>query len=262
VGFAFGYFKRVTTGKPIWVYQIGVFAVILIVWELIVRLRVIDTFFLASPTMILSCIGTVLKRPDIIQAFLTTLIEILIAYGLAAAFGVTLGMVLGLSDPLYRGANGIILMLYGVPKSMIIPLFILYFGIGINSKIAFGAVHGFFPILLNTLAGARSVEPSMITMGRSLGANRIQMFTRIIFPSILPNAFTGLRLGMNHTLLGVLLAELFVSQKGIGYYINLLTSTFKTEELFAIIAALAAIAIVANGILGKFESRFSLWRQL
>ncbi len=249
-------------GKPIWVYQIGVFAFILIVWELIVRLKVIDTFFLASPLMILSCIGTVLKRPDIIQAFLITLTEIMIAYGLAAAFGLTLGMVLGLSDPLYRGANGIILMLYGVPKSTIIPLFILYFGIGIKSKIAFGAVHGFFPVLLNTIAGARSVEPSMITMGRSLGASRFQMFTRIIFPSILPNAFTGLRLGMNHTLLGVLLAELFVSQKGIGYYINLLTSTFKTDQLFAIIAALAAIAIVANGILRKFENRFSLWRQL
>lgn len=252
-----------TMKRLFWVYRAIVLGVIILGWELIVRLEVVDAFFLASPIQILSCMDSVMGKPGFPQAFLVTLIEIVTAFALAASFGLVIGMIIGLWDHFYHSTYGIILLLYGIPKLTIIPLFVLYFGIGINCRIAFGAASGFFPILLNTIAGARSVEPSVLIMSHSMGATPFQMFTKIIFPSILPSAFTGLRLGMNHTLLGVVLAELFFSQRGgMGYYINLLTSSFKTDELFAIVVVVAAIAILANQVLLKLERHFSLWQEV
>jgi len=246
-----------------WIYRGIILAVIILGWEYVVRLKLVNPLFLASPVQILSCLDSVFKKPDFSQAFLVTLIEILTAFALAASFGLSLGMIIGLWDRLYHTGYGIILLLYGIPKLTIIPLFVLYFGIGINCRIAFGAASGFFPILLNTIAGARSIEPSVLIMSHSMGAKPFQMFVKIILPSILPNAFTGLRLGMNHTLLGVVLAELFFSQRGgMGYFINLLTSSFKTDELFAIVAIVATIAILSNQVLLKLERHFSVWREV
>jgi len=246
-----------------WIYRGIVLAVIILGWEYVVRLKLVNPLFLASPVQILSCLDSVFKKADFSQAFLVTLIEILTAFVLAASFGLFLGMIIGLWDRFYHTGYGIILLLYGIPKLTIIPLFVLYFGIGINCRIAFGAASGFFPILLNTIAGARSIEPSVLIMSHSMGAKPFQMFVKIILPSILPNAFTGLRLGMNHTLLGVVLAELFFSQRGgMGYFINLLTSSFKTDELFAIVAIVATIAILSNQVLLKLERHFSVWREV
>jgi len=246
----------------IWIYR-GIFlGIILCLWELIVRVGIVDNFFLASPIQIISALDAVAKREAIYQAFAITMSEIAVAYVIAVFSGLIAGTILGLNESVYKSANGIIMILYGVPKSTVLPLFILYFGIGLQSKIAYGAISGFFPILMNTIAGARSIEPSMLSMARSMGAPKSHMFAKIIFPSILPHAFTGMRLGMNHTLLGVFLAELFFSQKGIGYHINMLTSTFKTDELFAIIGIVAAIAIVVNETLRGLENHFSRWREL
>jgi NitT/TauT family transport system permease protein len=153
----------------------------------------------------------------------------------------------------------IILLLYGTPQITILPLFILYFGIGPASKIAFGVSHGIFPIIVTIVAGVQNIKPILMTAAHSMGASRWQIFRWVIFPHMIPSFFAGMRLGMTGVLLGVLLAELYVSTAGIGYFTTLFTQNFDPTRLFGLIAVLAAMAIVLNEIVRRAEAHFSRW---
>jgi len=142
----------------------------------------------------------------------------------------------------------------------ILPLFVLYFGIGAGSKIAFGVSHGIFPIMLNVIAGVQSVEDAHLTAARAMGATRMQIIRRVVLPHMTPSLFAGLRLAMSGTLLGVLLAELYVSQGGIGYYSRVFADSFDPPATFALVTCLAVMAILLNESVRRAERRASFWR--
>ena len=154
----------------------------------------------------------------------------------------------------------IILMLYGTPQITILPLFILYFGIGRPSKIAFGVTHGMFPIMVTVAAGVQSIKPILMTAAHSMGASRWQTFRWVIFPHMIPTFFAGMRLGMSGVLLGVLLAELYVSTAGIGHFTTMFTQSFDPTKLLGLISVLALMAIVLNEIVRRAEVHFGRWR--
>jgi NitT/TauT family transport system permease protein len=154
----------------------------------------------------------------------------------------------------------IVLLVYGMPQITILPLFILAFGIGPASKIAFGVTHGVFPIVVTVVAGVQNLKPILLTSARSMGASRWQILRWVIFPHMIPSFFAGMRLGMSGVLLGVLLAELYVSTAGIGHFTTMFTETFEPTKLFGLIAMLAAMAIVLNEIVRRAENHFSRWR--
>ena len=147
---------------------------------------------------------------------------------LAVVAGVAIGLPIGLSGFAMRATLPLILLIYSIPQVTILPLFVLYFGIGAGSKIAFGVSHGIFPIILNVIAGVQSVEAAHLTAARSMGATRLQTIRRVVLPHMTPSLFTGLRLAMSGTLLGVMLAELYVSTGGIGYYSPHLRRQFRS----------------------------------
>ena len=152
------------------------------------------------------------------------------------------------------------LLLYGMPQMTILPLFILFFGIGAASKIAFGVTHGVFPVIVTVVAGVQNLKPILLTSARSMGASRWQMFRHVIFPHMVPSFFAGMRLGMSGVLLGVLLAELYVSIAGIGYFTTLFTQNFQPAKLFGLVGMLAAMAIFLNALVRRAETHFGKWR--
>jgi NitT/TauT family transport system permease protein len=154
----------------------------------------------------------------------------------------------------------IILLLYGTPQITILPLFILYFGIGPACKIAFGVSHGIFPIIVTVVAGVQNIKPILLTSAKSMGASRWHIFRWVIFPHMIPSFFAGMRLGMTGVLLGVLLAELYVSTAGIGYFTTLFTQSFNPTKLLGLISVLAAMAILLNEIVRRAEIHYSRWR--
>jgi ABC-type nitrate/sulfonate/bicarbonate transport system permease component len=155
----------------------------------------------------------------------------------------------------------IVLLLYGLPQVVLLPLFILIFGIGPPSRIAFGFSHGVLPIIVNTVAGMRSVNPLLVASARSMGASPLQILRHVVFPTMVATVFTGLRLAMTLTLLGVILAELFVSTNGIGNFTQIYAETFKPAHLFGLILVLAAGAVALNELVRMVEDRFSRWKQ-
>jgi ABC-type nitrate/sulfonate/bicarbonate transport system permease component len=174
--------------------------------------------------------------------------------------GLTVGLTVGLNRFSHRSFMPIILLLYGTPQITILPLFILYFGIGPASKIAFGVTHGMFPIIVTVIAGVQNIKPILLVSAKSMGASRWHVFRWVIFPHMIPSFFTGMRLAMTGVLLGVLLAELYVSTAGIGYFTTLFTQNFDPTKLLGLISMLAAMAIALNELVRRAETRFSRWR--
>jgi NitT/TauT family transport system permease protein len=235
-------------------------AVLVALWEIGGRLG--DQSFVAPPSKVIAVFGPVLvSNPKLVTALGLALGELLAAFALAVVVGIALGVGIGITDLGRRSLFPIVLLLYGLPQVVLLPLFILIFGLGPPSRIAFGFSHGVLPIIVNTVAGMRSVNPLLVASARSMGASPFQILRHVVFPTMVATVFTGLRLAMTLTLLGVILAELFVSTNGIGNFTQIFAETFKPAQLFGLIIVLAAGAVALNELVRTVEERFSQWKQ-
>jgi len=239
--------------------RLAVIALMLAIWEIAAR-GFVDPLFLAPPSRVLLSIDRVFGTAGVPAAVGITLVELVVAFALAVAIGLSAGLILGLFDFPRRSFMPMVLLLYGLPQITILPLFVLYFGIGPASKIAFGVTHGMFPIIVTVVAGVQNMKPILLVSARAMGANFWQRFRYVIFPHMIPVFFTGMRLGMTGVLLGVLLAELYVSTAGIGYFTTLFTQNFDPTKLLGLVGTLAAMAIVLNTMMRRLEMRFARWR--
>ena len=238
--------------------RIGIIIALLCLWETAARF-LIDPMFLSPPSRVFTSLPTLFETRGVPAALQLTFWELGVAFVLSVIIGLLIGLAVGLAPFARKSFMPIILLLYGTPQITILPLFILYFGIGPASKIAFGVSHGFFPIIVTVVAGVQNIKPILLTSARSMGANRWQMLRYVVFPHMIPSFFAGMRLAMTGVLLGVLLAELYVSTAGIGYFTTLFTQTFDPTRLLGLIAVLAAMAIVLNEIVRRAELHFGRW---
>jgi ABC-type nitrate/sulfonate/bicarbonate transport system permease component len=249
---------RNLTRRP-WFARLIVIAALVVLWEVAAR-WLVDPLFLSPPSRVIASLDKVFSTRGVPAALQLTLFELTVAFVLAVAIGLAMGLAIGLHPLVRRSFFPIVLLLYGMPQVTILPLFILFFGIGAASKIAFGVTHGVFPVIVTVVAGVQNLKPILLTGARSMGASRWQIFRYVIFPHMVPSFFAGMRLGMSGVLLGVLLAELYVSIAGIGYFTTLFTQNFDPTKLLGLIGVLAAMAIVLNAVVRRAENRFARWR--
>jgi ABC-type nitrate/sulfonate/bicarbonate transport system permease component len=247
-------FKR----RPAWV-RVAYVALLLLLWELLARFYT-DPLFVSPPSAVARAIVGILADGGVVRALEVALVEIVAAFALSLLVGIVAGLLIGLTRIGYHGFFKLVLVLYGIPKVAIFPLILLYFGLGAGTKITFGFVHGVFPILVAVVAGVQNIDPLLLRAAASMGAKRWHVFGWIVFPHLVPSLFTGMRLGMGGVLLGVILAELYVSALGIGYYTTRFSQGFQPANLFALVAVLALMAILLNELMRLAESRFSRWR--
>jgi NitT/TauT family transport system permease protein len=238
--------------------RFAVIAGLIVLWEVGVRLWG-DPLFLSPPSHVVVALYNLVGNAPVMHALGITLWELVAAFVLSVVVGLPIGLIIGL-QPFARGSfYPIVLMLYAIPQATILPLVILAFGIGAPSKIAFGFTHAVFAIIVTVVAGVQNVKPSLLVCARSMGASRTQIFWNVILPHLIPTFFTGMRLAMTGDLLGVLLAELYVSQAGVGHYTRLFTESFQPANLFALITCLAAIAVFLNEMCRRAERHMSRW---
>ncbi len=235
-------------------------AALIVLWEVVARLFG-DPAFVAPPTAVArALVPTIFGDPKLTAALGMALAEMVTAFVLAVLAGATVGIAIGLTAVGRRSLFPFVLLLFGLPQVALLPLVVLIFGLGPASRIAFGFTHGVLPVIVTTVSGMRAVNPLLLSSARSMGASRAQVLQHIIFPTMVASVFTGLRLAMSLTLLGVILAELFVSTNGIGSYTQIFAETFKPASLYAVILVLAVTAVVLNEIVGLVESHFSRWK--
>ena len=234
---------------------------VLALWEAYARLLATSTLTAAPSQVLEEFWPKVLGDPQVRLAIGVTLIEMVVAFAMSVVFGMAIGVLIGLTNIGRRSFYPIVLLLYGIPQAILLPLFVLVFGLGPASKIAFGFSHGVFPVIVNTIAGMRNVNPLLVRGAAAMGATRLEQLRYVMFPHMVTAVFTGLRLAMTLTLLGVLLAELFVSQGGIGSFTLLYAETFNPAALIALILTLAFLAIILNELVRMVEASFSRWKE-
>jgi len=230
-------------------------------WEFAGRVLV-DPAFLAPPTAVIqSLFGRIFADPAIVRAIWMTIIEVTIAYALAVIFGIAIGMLVGMTERGRKAFFPIIVMIWVIPNVTLLPLFMVVFGFGPVGKILYAFSGGIFPIMVNVIAGMRNVNQLYLRGATSMGASRMEVMRHVVFPNMVPSVFTGLRLGMIVTMLGVIASELFVSANGIGRYTRAFSEVYDPAPLFALIMTLAAISITLNEIVRTAERRFTRWKR-
>lgn len=240
--------------------RLGVIFAFILFWEFGARLYD-DQDFLAPATQTAVSLIALVQDTKVLAALGYMIFALVAGFSMALLSGAMLGMLIGVNRLSYLTFFPIIVLIYAIPQVTLLPLFVLTFGIGTAVKIVYGFTHGFFPIIVCVIAGTQNINPVLMTAARSMGASRGQIFRRIVFPFVIPSLFTGMRLGMSATLIGVILAELYASQGGIGYYTRHYSETFEPQNLFALVILIAAAAIILNEVLRKAEDHFSKWRQ-
>jgi len=251
----------ITLASNVVLGRLVLLVVLLALWEIYAQFFA-DKAMIAPPSSVIAALNTkIFGDPAVFAAIRLTVYELAVAYALSIIIGLIVGITLGSTNVGRNGLLPIVLLLYAIPQVVLLPLFVMGFGIGPLSKIAFGFSHGIFPVILTTATGMRSVNPLLLRGAESIGATRLQIIRHVIFPHMVPTVFAGFRLAMTVTLLGVLLAELFVSISGIGYYASVFGQAYDPAPLFALIFTLATMAIALNELVRIIERRFGRWRR-
>ena len=203
----------------------------------------------------LAAIGAALARtlgsPDFHANLLVTLSEIGAALAIGGGAGLAIGIALGANRFLSDAFEAMLYYLGPTPKIIFFPVMIMWFGVGPGSKIAMGALSCFFPIVISTAAGMRAIEPVLIRVGRSFRASPVQMAWKIYVPAMRRPIVNGVRLGLGVAIIGTLLAETKLSNRGIGYLIIQAYATFDMPRMYALLIVLFVLAIGANALIGR-----------
>ena len=231
----------------------------LALWELISRFLVDNALFLAAPSQIAVAIYNLAVTGQLWHHVGVSAAEFALGYVIASVLGIALGLAMASSVTMKRALQPWVSGLYATPTIALAPLFILWFGIGIWSKVIVVITLVLFPVAINTEAGLRTTSERLIEMLRSFGATPWQIFFKVSLPSAVPFILAGLKLGIGRGLIGVVVAELFGSRAGLGRLISQSADAFNMPELFAGVVVLAIAGIVMTAGFGWLEKRLVPW---
>jgi NitT/TauT family transport system permease protein len=189
--------------------------------------------------------------PDIGESIRAFLIALLIAFGLGTFGGILIGTWRACSEVL----EPLLVNINTVPKVALYPVILLIFGLGIWSKVVFGALHGVIPIMISSIGAVRNVNPTYVRCGRTMHLTRWQMLSRIWVPACVPEIFSGLRLGFSLTLLGTIFGEFFASQKGVGFLLMNAIDLRNIPTIVSLILILVVFAVLSNSALLAVDRR-------
>ena len=239
----------------------GVLGVVFL-WEVLVRHGVLDASLAPAPSTILDALRRLARRPEVLASLWVTAWEVLAAFLVAAPIGLLIGFTL--AEVPFCGAlfRPLVNFLFGVPKSIFLPVFILVFGVSIPQKIAFGVFTTLFVVITGGIAAVESVPRELVTVSRVYGATRWQVIREIYLPSMAPILLESVRLGMIFNITAVLLCEIYGARDGIGYRIAAWGENLQMPQLYAALVIVAAAAVAVNEVLRAIEARLGFWRHV
>ena len=232
----------------------------LAIWEGLVSAGSLSALFFPAPSTIALTLVRLFVRGDLAIQLGATLARLFLGFVLGGAPGLVLGLVMGWSPRLRAIVDPFVAATYPIPKIAILPLIMIIFGVGEPSMIVVIAASTFFPLLINTMAGVRQINPIYIEMAENYGARGIQLFTRVILPGSLPSILSGIRIAMNTALLITIAVEIVAAQQGLGAMIWLAWETLHTEEIYASLVLIIVLGIGFNALLQGLTTRLLPWQ--
>src|SRR5574341_560657 len=233
----------------------------LILWELVGNtFQLINPMFMSAPSLIWKAAVQLFISGEIYHDLYISGVELLWGYFLSAIVAVPFGIAIGwykkvayVFDPFVNAMNA-------TPRVALLPLVIIWLGIGILSKIGIIFLGAVFPILINTRDGVKTTPVNLLTAARSFGASEWMLFTTVVLPSTVPFILTGLRLGLVRAIVGVMVGELYAATAGIGFMITVAGATFRTDKVFVGVLIFALTGMFGMELLTRLEKRFDKWR--
>lgn len=241
---------------------VGLIAVIvfLALWEVSSDLNWINPLFASSPSRIVAAAINLNNEGQLWPNLWISAQEFLIGFGLAIVVAIPLGVLVGWYRPLEAVLSPFVTFLNSVPRIALLPLLIIWIGIGIQLKISVVFLGAVIAILINTIAGIKALDPQLLTMAKSFGVSDFQIFRTIALPGSVPYILSGLRVGLGHALVGVVVGELYASNEGIGHIISVAGNTFQTDLVFVGVMIIAIFGLIFSWGIGQLERRFESWR--
>jgi NitT/TauT family transport system permease protein len=252
--------KRRSSRIGIVATQVGILIALLALWQFSVTNAMLPYF--SRPTLIAGKLFALLSEHDIYRHISVTMAEIAMGYALGAVIGLSLGFILGRSPFLSAALQPYIIGLYSIPKIALAPVFIVWLGLGMASKVAVVFVASFFLVFFNTYSGLISINEELVRLARLMGASWPQTVMRVIVPAAADQIFLGLRTAVPYAVIGAVIGEYIGSSEGLGYFILYASQTYDAAALFAGIVILVAIVFTANFGLNWIEGRVIRWRKV
>jgi ABC-type nitrate/sulfonate/bicarbonate transport system permease component len=232
----------------------------LALWEWAGTSGAINPLFTSSPSRVVNAFVNLSREGELGHDVVVSGLEFTYGFGLAIIVGIPFGILMGW----YRTFNAVlepfVNFFYATPRVALLPLMIIWLGIGINSKIAIVYLGAIFAILINTITGMHALDEQLIKAARSFGASDMQIFKTIAMPGSVPFILGGIRLGLGHALVGVVVGELYAATAGVGYLIAVAGNTFQTDKVFVGVVIIAAAGMFITAVFKRVEDHFESWR--
>lgn len=233
---------------------------LLIVWELTVRVGLLDPRFFPAPTAIVSTFVSLLESGELLANTWVSVRRLVLGLLLGGIPALILGIIMGLYRPIRAALDPLIAATYPIPKSAILPLILLIFGLGEASKVVMVAIGAFFPIIINTTAGVLEIDKIYHDVGRNFGAGRWQTFYTIALPGALPLIMTGIKLGVGLGLILIVIAEMIGAKSGLGFMIWNAWQIFSVETMYVGLVVISILGVLFTFILNELERLMVPWR--
>jgi NitT/TauT family transport system permease protein len=246
-------------GFGVTVVRVAIIGGFLLLWE-IASGRWIEPFLISSPSRIIASLITGFSSGDLIQHTWVTFEEIAIGFPLGAISGIALGYWFGRSRLLAEIFEPIIIALNGIPRTAVAPLFIVWLGIGVWSKVGVVFLLTFFLNFFNTYTGMRQMDREYIDLAGLMGVKGWKLSFKVIFPAISPYVFTGIRTSIPFAVIGAIVGEFVAATEGVGFFIRMSAGIFKTADVFVGIIVLMIMVIVMDKIAEMIEKRALRWQ--
>jgi ABC-type nitrate/sulfonate/bicarbonate transport system permease component len=234
---------------------------LLLLWELVSDMGWVSPFSLPAMSAVAKTLFNLVMSGEIPRELGASLWRMFTGYAIGAALGVALGLLMGTYKTVYHLLEPITEVLRPIPSPAYVPIAILFLGIDDEMKIFMIAFSAFFPVLLNTYGGVRSVDPIQIQTAQTFGVRRSKVLLQIVLPAASPSIFTGLRISLAVALIVMVIAEMVAASNGIGYFILSSERGFKVKEMFAGVVALAIVGYALNALFLGIESRVMAWHR-
>jgi ABC-type nitrate/sulfonate/bicarbonate transport system permease component len=233
---------------------------LLVVWQLLIMLGLGDRRFIPAPSDIAQRFVTMIASGELAQHTASTLWRVFVGYAVGSAPAIAIGLLMAMYRPVRIFFDPLIAMLFPIPKVALTPLLLLTFGVGDASKIALVAIATFFPVIINTYAGAANIEKIYWDVAKNFGASETVMFTRIVFFGALPMIFAGLRIALAVSFIVVVAAEFVASKTGIGYLIWNSWELLQVDIMFVGIATIGILGLITSALFQEIERKVIPWK--
>ena len=239
--------------------QLALLVVLLAVWEIFGRRA--SNFTFAPPSRVARAAVEMIESGELLDAITDSLVALLLGFALASVIGVAVGYAMGWWRTLGRTLDPFVSAMYVVPIVTLVPAMIVWFGLGLVSRVIVITLFALFEILLNAYAGVKNVDPGTVDVARTFGASKRDLLLKVVFPATLPFVFVGLRIGASRAIKGMVLAELLFAVTGLGGVIIENSSAFRMDRVFVGVITVALMGVLLTAAVQATERRVMRWRQ-